>query len=117
MPRFVILEHDQPVLHWDFMLEVGPALRTWRLAEPPQPGRPVRAEEIAPHRLAYVEYEGPVSGGRGRVARWDVGTYTGEASGERVTVFLEGRRLRCRAVLRQDAAGAWWEFEGLPRSP
>ena len=35
MPRFVILEHDHPVVHWDLMLEAGEALRTWRLAAPP----------------------------------------------------------------------------------
>src|SRR5437879_2020084 len=34
MRRFVILEHDHPQLHWDLMLEAGPALRTWRLSAP-----------------------------------------------------------------------------------
>ena len=35
MPRFVILEHDYPELHWDLMLETAGALRTWRLLRPP----------------------------------------------------------------------------------
>ena len=38
MPRFVILEHDHPRLHWDLMLQTGDALRTWRLASPPTRG-------------------------------------------------------------------------------
>src|SRR5205807_395991 len=48
MPRFVILEHDHPELHWDLMLEAGPVLRTWRLAAPPQPGRAVAARRGRP---------------------------------------------------------------------
>src|SRR5262249_60769057 len=43
MPRYVVLEHDHPGLHWDFMLEAGAVLRTWRLSAPPQPGHSVPA--------------------------------------------------------------------------
>lgn len=75
MPRFVILEHDWPYLHWDLMLEVDGALQTWRLAEPPPPDHPVAAERIGDHRLAYLDYEGAVSGGRGWVKRWEEGVY------------------------------------------
>ena len=32
MPRFVILEHDHPHLHWDLMLEADGSLHAWRLA-------------------------------------------------------------------------------------
>src|SRR5882724_3306447 len=65
MPRFVILRHETPPgfarpAHWDFMLECGGVLRTW---------------EMADHRLAYLEYEGEVPGGRGTVSRWDEGRY------------------------------------------
>lgn len=75
MPRYVILEHDWPHLHWDLMLEVDGVLQTWRLAEPPTRNHPVAAERISDHRLAYLEYEGEVSGGRGRVKRWEGGVY------------------------------------------
>lgn len=76
MPRFVILEHDHPSLHWDFMLEEGGALQTWRLPAPPGTALTVlAAERIGDHRLAYLDYEGPVSGGRGSVKRWDTGTF------------------------------------------
>lgn len=33
------------------------------------------AERIGDHRLAYLDYTGPVSGGRGQVTRWDAGAY------------------------------------------
>ncbi len=106
MPRYVVLEHDHPFLHWDFMLEAGTALRTWRLAAPPQPGTSVAAEPIGDHRAAYLDYEGPVSGGRGTVTCWDAGTFAWEGD---VAVRLEGGRLCCRA--RLDAAEGRWHFE------
>jgi hypothetical protein len=117
MPRYVILEHDHPFLHWDFLLEAGESLRTWRLAAPPQPAQTVRAEEISAHRRFYLDYEGPISGGRGSVRRWDAGTFTGEVAGPAVIVALEGRRLQCQARLESDAAGARWHFGELPREP
>lgn len=75
MPRFVILEHDWPTRHWDLLLEAGDVLRAWRLSADPEPGRDVPAEPNADHRLAYLDYEGPVSGGRGTVVRWAAGTF------------------------------------------
>ena len=49
------------------MLEQGEKLRTWRLATPPDAAGPIDAEPLADHRVAYLDYEGPVSGGRGEV--------------------------------------------------
>ena len=110
MSRFVILEHDQPVLHWDLMLEAGNVLRTWRLAEAPEAGKRVAAEASFDHRLLYLDYEGPISGGRGAVTRWDSGTYEGELppAGD-VELQLQGVRLCGRAVL-QHVEGAAWSF-------
>jgi hypothetical protein len=95
MARFAILEHDHPVLHWDFLLECGPVLWTWRLEAPPERGRgEVRAERIAEHRLLYLDYEGPVSGNRGSVRRWDAGTFDWlEKQEERVAVRLAGMKV------------------------
>ncbi len=74
MPRFAILTHDHPSLHWDFLLEQGESCLTWRLLkEPDSPGE-IPAEAIADHRLMYLDYEGPVSGDRGTVTQWDAGT-------------------------------------------
>jgi hypothetical protein len=106
--RYVILEHDHPQLHWDLMLEAGDVLRTWRLARPPRQGETVAAEAAFDHRPFYLDYEGPVSGNRGTVVRWDAGTFTWLEEGEdRVAVRLHGQRLRGEAMLRRGSAGAW----------
>lgn len=106
MPRFVVLRHDCPEsygrgLHWDLMLEVGDALRTWALADEPGTG-PVAccAEHLPDHRLLYLDYEGEVSGGRGTVTRLDAGDYLVKQNDDRaVAVELNGTRLRGTATL------------------
>ncbi|MCH2129561.1 MAG: hypothetical protein MK179_10480 [Pirellulaceae bacterium] len=80
LPRFVLLRHELPAasnraLHWDLMLERENVLRTWALEEEPSVGMSIRATELADHRLAYLDYEGPVSGNRGKVSRCERGTY------------------------------------------
>ena len=61
MPRFVVLEHDSPCgRHWDFMLEQENALATWALPQPPDTAE-MPAEPLPDHRLAYLDYEGPIS--------------------------------------------------------
>jgi hypothetical protein len=83
MPRrFVILKHDAPFLHWDFLLEEGSAASTWRLLRKPCLNEPIAAEPLAPHRLIYLDYEGPVSENRGHVERFVAGTYEEEWSSE-----------------------------------
>ena len=108
MRRFVILTHDHPFLHWDLMLESGPALRTWRLAQPPGPGADVAAEALGDHRLAYLDYEGPVSGARGYVTRWDAGVFdvVSESAAE-VRVRLAGEKLSGEMSLARLPAGGW----------
>lgn len=109
MPRFVILEHDYPILHWDFMLEFGSILRTWRLNSNPREGSEVRAEAIGDHRRTYLDYEGPVSGGRGSVIRWDAGEFVvEEVNSKRVEVVLRGARCSGRVKLWQTLDG--WLF-------
>ncbi len=103
MPRFVILHHELPSdhqrpSHWDFMIEVGDALRTWALAGEPRASAAIDAESLTDHRLAYLTYEGPISGNRGRVTRWDEGTYKLlEESAEVLWLRLDGRK--CRGVV------------------
>ena len=108
MPRFVILEHDHPQLHWDLLLEVGTVLRAWRLAAPPQAGVLVDAQQSFDHRPAYLEYEGPVSGGRGRVVRWDGGSFAWDTEEEgRLVVRLHGLRLSGLLVLQRRQENGW----------
>jgi DNA polymerase Ligase (LigD) len=111
MPRFVILEHDHPELHWDFMLEVGSVLKTWRLAKAPEfKEEAITAQPLGDHRLFYLDYEGPVSGARGKVTRWDAGTYEPLATeaGQEFHVLLEGNRVQGPAVMEWHEGG--WVF-------
>ena len=113
--RFVVLLH-QPgpqsertrQAHFDWMFESDGALRTW--ATPPidlwQDAELVKAapietecEPLANHRLAYLDYEGEVSRGRGSVARQTAGTYQ----------LMEDRPDHFRVVLR-------WLQEGKKRT-
>jgi hypothetical protein len=108
MPRFVLLQHDHPFLHWDFMLEAGAVLRTWRLAAPPSADAVIEATPLGDHRSAYLDYEGPLSGNRGRVIRWDRGDYeTVEDSGTHIVVRLRGQKVRGRATLTKITAQQW----------
>lgn len=99
MPRFVVLAHDWPAPHFDLLIEAGGVLKAWRLAAEPAPGATVPAEPNADHRLLYLDYEGPVSGGRGTVRRVAAGP--AEWVGANV-VELDGRRA--------EWDGAAWRF-------
>jgi len=119
MPRFVVLEHDHPFLHWDFMLETGNSLRTWRLLAPPDSEKPILAEPLPDHRLAYLDYEGPVSGGRGSVRQWDAGEFEWIRDSEhRCTFSLAGRRLTGKAeLIVETAAPETNRAKGAPPAP
>src|SRR5438105_1964279 len=106
MPRFVLLAHDHPFVHWDLMLEAGSALRTWRLHALPRVGIAVVAESLGEHRLAYLDYEGPVSGGRGTVKRVDSGDFEWVVNElDCVELRITGNQLRGRLRLARDLAG------------
>jgi hypothetical protein len=115
MPRFVVLIHDYPILHWDFMLEKEAILRTWRLARPPDETGPIDAEALADHRLDYLDYEGPVSGDRGAVRRFDRGGYALIAeTADRVEVELTGTMLQGRTVIERTGRSEAWEYRFAP---
>lgn len=107
--RFVLLEHDHPFAHLDFMLEQGDALWTWRLEQLPRLGVPLPAQRLPDHRLIYLDYEGPVSGNRGRVVRLDRGVYdllTHQS--DTITLRLqEGQLLRGILCLAQLEGDRW----------
>jgi len=115
MPRFVILKHELPpqfdrTTHWDLMLESGDGLTTWALETPPQPDQAITAQRLADHRPAYLEYEGPVSGGRGTVTRWDAGAYELlSQTSARWVLEIRGARLVGQLVLQTtpDSPNAW----------
>ena len=115
MPRFVILRHEMPPgssrgTHFDLMLEVGGVLRTWFFPELPVPGMLIQAEALPDHRLAYLDYEGPVAGNRGSVSRVGEGEY--EVLVESTGLWhvrLAGKGLSGRLELRQleDSPSQW----------
>jgi hypothetical protein len=108
MPRFAILRHEMPATssratHWDLLLERGETLETWALSQEPVVGAwpiEIEVEALPDHRLDYLTYEGPVSGHRGTVSRWDEGEFS---ENERGGVTLRGANLTCHVeFLKRD---------------
>jgi hypothetical protein len=97
--------------HYDLMLRRGDVLATWQMDRSPLElgtGQSISARKLEDHRLVYLTYEGPVSGGRGQVARQDEGTYellAEEAQGWRVR--FSGRRMRGIYRLCPEGADDW----------
>ncbi len=114
MPRFAILTHDHPSLHWDFLLEQGDSCLTWRLLKSPDLPGAIPTEAINDHRLFYLDYEGPVSGNRGEVTQWDAGTFEWlspiELLPDHCTLRLSGQRTNqiARLVRAADGSLAWF---------
>ena len=104
--RFVILHHQlDDGEHWDFMLERGEVLLTWRLDREPidRSALPLKATRIEDHRRVFLTYEGPISGRRGVVSRVDEGTALIERFDEdHIVMELRGLRLRGHVELRAD---------------
>lgn len=125
MPRFVLHYHDCPrsfgrPSHWDLMLERDARLATWSFETLPEDWRrklgvsapascdAITVEKLPDHRLAYLDYEGPVSGDRGTVARCDVGEYEPvEETATIVHVRLHGAKLAGQLQLRQLSPKQW----------
>jgi hypothetical protein len=121
MARFVILRHTMPPSsprrsHWDLMLEDGPALKTWALDQLPTPEGAVEGERLADHRRAYLDREGPVSGDRGAVSRWDTGDLRWETrTDDQLSCHVAGRHLVGRLRLTRNPEPAQrWRVEFTP---
>ena len=96
------------------MLEKEAGLRSWRLSREADVGGKIDAIPLPEHRIAYLDYEGPVGGNRGSVTRWDFGNYqTLTESVGFLEVELQGNRLKGRAtIVRRDDGN--WTFECFP---
>lgn len=109
--RYVILTHDHPFLHHDLMFEQTDSLRTWRLHTPPDDPAGGVAEELPPHRLLYLDYEGPVSGNRGTVTQWDTGVYeVVKDDPDVLQCVLQGCRLQGKITLKRSQLCETWHF-------
>ncbi len=124
MPRFALLIHDHPFVHWDLLVQRGEVLRSWRLLESPDRWRDgnqsaeLSAEAIADHRLMYLDYEGDVCRERGRVVRWDHGQVDWLADGESsVRLRLTGVRLIGEVTIDHEASRSLWIARFFPARP
>ncbi len=107
------------------MLEQNGVLATWQLTTLPaawhhflklaaiQENDTVLAIRLADHRLAYLDYEGPISGNRGEVYRIEEGTFEIEQqSKESLRVVLVGKKLRGVVQLTQTTNDAkTWQLQ------
>jgi hypothetical protein len=111
------------------MLEAGDVLETWALAQLPRAwqaahlrtvathphcpplsdGNTIPADKLPDHRLAYLDYEGPVSGGRGEVVRAANGSYAATARRDGVAQIDLSGELNGRITLARTSAesGPW----------
>lgn len=109
MPRYVILQHEMPTsvrgsVHWDLMLETAGVLRTWALTSEPARGVEIAANALPDHRLDYLHYEGPISGNRGTVHRWDEGQFgVLHELADELSIELKGKRLSGVVLLRKQS--------------
>lgn len=119
MLRFVVLRHETPPgyprgTHYDLMFEQSGVLWTWALEALPQLGGPaVAAERLADHRLAYLDYEGEIAEGRGRVVRVDQGLYSQvPAPGSELSFDIRGAVLSGMLLLVPPASsGTHWQVQ------
>ncbi len=112
--RYVILHHqlkdgehpnEHRGEHWDLMLEQGDILLTWQLLKEPigPSSLPIHALKIQDHRIAYLDYEGSISGDRGSVTRIDSGRCEIlEQSSSLYVIQLIGDRFTGKFSLRRE---------------
>lgn len=113
MKRYAILWHDWPEVHYDLLLESVGCAWAWRLPVPPEAGQKVAACRNRDHRLLYLDYEGPLTGNRGWVQRWDDGTYEGHLAAAPLRLKVQGKRLRGMLFL-QPQDEVLWHLEYRP---
>jgi hypothetical protein len=115
MPRFVVLHHDWPQPHFDLLLEHQGVLKSWRLPPDFDPQVPATATSHFDHRLFYLDYEGPLSGDRGTVSRWDGGELHWLIGGpDRYVVELSGEKLHGTFELTRREGDQWRFGETSP---
>jgi hypothetical protein len=117
----VVLLHETPAgyprgTHFDLMFEQEGVLLTWAVESLPLAGETVTAEQLADHRLAYLEYEGAISGDRGTVKRIASGSYeVAEESPEKLVFKISANILQgCLTFVRDQAVAQRWRVSLVP---
>lgn len=114
MPNaFVILFHTgYGSDHLDLLLDIqGGSLAAWRLAASGNDigqAAPIAAIKLPDHRREYLQYEGPISRGRGQVRRIDQGSVeVVQAGADRLVLQFAGTLLAGQYVLDRRQDGNW----------
>ena len=109
--RFVIQKHTRGKdAHWDFMLESGQTLQTYRLDKAPEEvlHQTAGAVKIFNHPLKFLTYQGPVNKGRDNVQPTEAGTYQIiHQKHNRIELNLNGQILRGKFALTQIKNDDW----------
>jgi len=109
--RYVNLKHTTPEdSHFDFMLETGRHLSTWRISVPPDElvTTTAQAEKIFDHKLKFLTYQGPVNKGTGNVIRADKGTYSIKTeTPEKLVIKIQADILNGTYILQHKEGSTW----------
>ncbi len=106
--RFVVLHHVHPMepAHFDLMIEDGDELATWRVESAPESAsrdQSIACVRVADHRIAYLDYEGPISNDRGHVTRHDSGAcVVSDLDSSSIRIRFDGTRLVGDWLLESD---------------
>lgn len=128
LPQTVLLRHTVPdgSSHVDWMIDLAgderQPLVTFRLAarlDDLDPGMSAEATRIADHRRHYLDYEGPLSGGRGEVRRLASGRVEamqniGDVWGLLIAWRAESSRCRRQRLVLRGEGTACWRITVLP---
>ena len=121
----VLLRHDQPdgTFHFDWMIEREPSpqsppdgLITFRVQVLiDEPGTiQFEAERLSDHRPAFLDYQGPLTEGRGQVIRVAAGFAT-RVSDLGSAIEVHGNLGACKGEWIGRAGPKAWQFSHTPR--
>lgn len=101
-----MLQQDGALLTWS-LLELPDGLGGERRRHDEQPSE-VAATRLPDHRLLYLDYEGPISNGRGSVTRMAAGDFSYVAeSNAFLDVQLQGDKCTAHVQLRRRCGDEW----------
>lgn len=120
--RSVLLEHTTAdgCVHFDWLIErpglvVEHRLIAFRCSTDPADGPPWDGERLPDHRADYLEYQGPISGGRGVVRRlWSRSCRGLEIAPDRISFRFEDPGPRIELIPIPDRGPAVWIMRSIP---